>query len=275
MFCFDGLGDPCTPFLGRRHQRLDHNRFEKHQHPRLYSSDAHFYSFDDRYLLTATIRRDGSSKFADGEKWGWFPAVALAWRASQESFLRDVQWLYNAKLRLGWGKTGNQNVTDYAYMALLANKTTPWGVGVLTGNTANPKLTWESTSSYNLGVDFGVLQNRIELVADLYYKRPTTSCSAPAPQLPRICRPRRDQQPLGQRRLYRKQGYRTRPQHKPTSAPRLTWTSNVVFSLNRNKVKSRTPPTPRSRKPISQALPTTIVTKTVVGQPIGQFWGYK
>ncbi|MDE7147496.1 MAG: SusC/RagA family TonB-linked outer membrane protein, partial [Duncaniella sp.] len=86
-----------------------------------------FYSFDDRYLLTATIRRDGSSKFADGEKWGWFPAVALAWRASQESFLRDVQWLYNAKLRLGWGKTGNQNVTDYAYMALLANKTTPWG----------------------------------------------------------------------------------------------------------------------------------------------------
>ena len=67
-----------------------------------------FYSFDDRYLLTATIRRDGSSKFADGEKWGWFPAVALARRASQESFLRDVQWLYNAKLRLGWGKTGNR-----------------------------------------------------------------------------------------------------------------------------------------------------------------------
>ena len=63
-------------------------------------------------------------------------------------------------------------------MALLANKTTPWGVGVLTGNTANPKLTWESTSSYNLGVDFGVLENRIELVADLYYKRPTTSCSS-------------------------------------------------------------------------------------------------
>ena len=130
-----------------------------------------FYSFDERYLLTATIRRDGSSKFAKGHKWGWFPAVALAWRISQESFLRDVETINSLKLRAGWGKTGNQNVTDYAYMALLANKTTPWGVGVLTGNTANPDLTWETTSSYNIGIDLGLLQNRIEFIADVYYKK--------------------------------------------------------------------------------------------------------
>ena len=101
-----------------------------------------FYSFDERYLLTATIRRDGSSKFAKGNKWGWFPAVALAWRASQESFLRNNAIINNLKLRAGWGATGNQNVSDYAYMALLSYKTTPWGTGVLTGNTANPDLTW-------------------------------------------------------------------------------------------------------------------------------------
>ena len=107
-----------------------------------------FYSFDERYLLTATIRRDGSSKFAKGNKWGWFPAVALAWRASQESFLRNNAIINNLKLRAGWGATGNQNVSDYAYMALLSYKTTPWGTGVLTGNTANPDLTWETTHSY-------------------------------------------------------------------------------------------------------------------------------
>ena len=117
-----------------------------------------FYSFDERYLLTATIRRDGSSKFAKGNKWGWFPAVALAWRASQESFLRNNAIINNLKLRAGWGATGNQNVSDYAYMALLSYKTTPWGTGVLTGNTANPDLTWETTHSYNVGIDLGQWQ---------------------------------------------------------------------------------------------------------------------
>ena len=130
-----------------------------------------FYSFDERYLLTATIRRDGSSKFAKGNKWGWFPSVALAWRTSQESFLRDNPVINNLKVRAGWGATGNQNVSDYAYMALLSYKTTPWGTGVLTGNTANPDLTWETTNSYNLGIDLGLFQNRIELIADVYYKK--------------------------------------------------------------------------------------------------------
>lgn len=130
-----------------------------------------FYSFDERYLLTATIRRDGSSKFAKGNKWGWFPAVALAWRASQESFLRNNAIINNLKLRAGWGATGNQNVSDYAYMALLSYKTTPWGTGVLTGNTANPDLTWETTHSYNVGIDLGLFQNRIEVIADVYYKK--------------------------------------------------------------------------------------------------------
>ena len=130
-----------------------------------------FYSFDERYLLTATIRRDGSSKFAKGNEWGWFPAVALAWRASQESFLRNNAIINNLKLRAGWGATGNQNVSDYAYMALLSYKTTPWGTGVLTGNTANPDLTWETTHSYNVGIDLGLFQNRIEVIADVYYKK--------------------------------------------------------------------------------------------------------
>lgn len=77
------------------------------------------YAYDDRYLLTATLRADGSSSFGPDNRWGWFPSVALAWRFSQESFLKDIKWLSNGKLRLGWGLVGNQNAGAYAYGAPL------------------------------------------------------------------------------------------------------------------------------------------------------------
>lgn len=83
-----------------------------------------FYSYDDRYLLTATLRRDGSSKFARGNRWGWFPSAALGWKLSNESFLKDNDVINNLKLRFGWGATGNQNVENWAYMAMLSSKTT-------------------------------------------------------------------------------------------------------------------------------------------------------
>ena len=130
-----------------------------------------FYSFADRYLLTATIRRDGSSKFAKNNRWGWFPSAALAWKASNETFLKDNPIINNLKIRLGWGTTGNQNVQDWAYIALLATKNTPWGNGVLNGNTANPDLKWETTYSTNLGLDLNLFDNRIEFIADFYYKK--------------------------------------------------------------------------------------------------------
>ena len=130
-----------------------------------------FYSYADKYLLTATLRRDGSSKFADGNRWGWFPSAAIAWKISNENFLKDNKIINNLKLRAGWGATGNQNVADWAYMALLASKTTPWGAGVLNGNTANPDLKWETTYSTNVGIDLHLFDNRIEFIADVYYKK--------------------------------------------------------------------------------------------------------
>lgn len=112
-----------------------------------------FYSYDDRYLVTATLRRDGSSRFAKGNRWGWFPSAALAWRVSNEKFMaKTSNVISNLKLRLGWGSTGNQNVSDWAYMAMLSSKSTPWGTGVLNGNTPNPDLKWETTTSWNVGL---------------------------------------------------------------------------------------------------------------------------
>ena len=235
-----------------------------------------FYSFDERYLLTATIRRDGSSKFAKGHKWGWFPAVALAWRISQESFLRDVETVNSLKLRAGWGKTGNQNVSDYAYMALLANKTTPWGVGVLTGNTANPDLTWETTSSYNIGVDLGLLQNRIEFIADVYYKKTDNLLlQLPLPSFLGSGGYGAANNPWGNVGSIENKGIELTLNTTNIVTRDFQWTSNLVFSLNRNKVKSLDTANSSIEKSYQPSSTNYIVTKTVVGEPIGQFWGYK
>ena len=235
-----------------------------------------FYSFDDKYLLTATLRRDGSSKFAKGRKWGWFPAVALAWRVSQEKFLQGIDEINNLKLRLGWGKTGNQNVADWSTIALLANKTTPWGVGVLSGNTPNPDLTWETTSSYNIGLDLGLLQNRIEFIAELYYKK--TDNLLLQVQLPAYLGSKGQgaaSNPWMNIGSLENKGIELTLNTTNITNKDLTWTSNIVFSMNRNKVKSLDTATASIEKTFQPSSTNYIVTKTVVGEPIGQFWGYK
>ena len=235
-----------------------------------------FYSFDERYLLTATIRRDGSSKFAKGNKWGWFPAVALAWRASQESFLQNNEIINNLKLRAGWGATGNQNVSDYAYMALLSYKTTPWGTGVLTGNTANPDLTWETTHSYNVGIDLGLFQNRIELIADVYYKKTKNLLlQLPLPAYLGSSGQGAASNPWGNVGSLENKGFELTVNTTNITNKDFQWTSNLVFSLNRNKVLELDTDNSSIEKSYQPSSASYIVTKTTVGQPIGQFWGYK
>lgn len=235
-----------------------------------------FYSYDERYLLTATIRRDGSSKFAKGNKWGVFPAVALAWRASQESFLRENKVINNLKLRAGWGATGNQNVSDYAYMALLSYKTTPWGTGVLTGNTANPDLTWETTNSYNVGIDLGLFQNRIELIADVYYKKTKNLLlQLPLPAYLGSSGSGAASNPWGNVGSLENKGIEITLNTTNIDKKDFRWTSNFVFSLNRNKVVSLDTDNSSIEKSYQPSSTNYIVTKTAVGQPVGQFWGYK
>ncbi len=130
-----------------------------------------FYSYNDKYLLTFTIRRDGSSKFYKDNRWGWFPSAALAWKVSNESFLKDNDIINNFKVRLGWGAVGNQNVVNNAYRAIYSSLPTTWGTGLLAGNTPNPDLKWETTYSSNFGIDLNLFQNRIEFIADIYYKK--------------------------------------------------------------------------------------------------------
>ena len=138
------------------------------------------YAFMDRYLLTATIRRDGTSRFQNN-KWGTFPAVALAWRVNEENFLKNVNWLSNLKLRLGWGITGQQNILGQGdYPSIPTYHTNQAGSYYMFGDqTIIPispmgyaaQLKWEETTTYNLGIDFGFLKNRINGSIDIYKRK--------------------------------------------------------------------------------------------------------
>jgi len=138
------------------------------------------YSFKDRYLLTFTLRDDGSSRFSKNNRWGLFPSAALAWRIQQESFLRNVTWLSDLKLRLGYGVTGQQNLNngDYPYLARYSYSKP--GANYFFGNTEyrliapqayDENLKWEETKTYNVAVDFGFLNSKITGTLDLYYRK--------------------------------------------------------------------------------------------------------
>lgn len=129
------------------------------------------YAFDNRYLLTATLRRDGSSKFGANNKWGTFPSVALAWRLVQEKWLQDVNWISNLKLRLGYGKVGNSNISTYLYGSALQTIVTPMGTAYIPANLSNPNLKWEASEQWNVGLDFAAFSNRLEVTVDAYHKQ--------------------------------------------------------------------------------------------------------
>ncbi len=139
------------------------------------------YNYDERYLLTVTMRGDGSSKFAPGHRWSFFPSAAFAWRISEEKFLKSVPQVNNLKLRLSAGRLGNQNIGDYAYTAQVTQGgqaiSYVFGNNLATGaaysSISNPELTWEKSTQFDLGIDFGFFGNRIAGTVDAYYKRTT------------------------------------------------------------------------------------------------------
>ncbi len=128
------------------------------------------YSFDNRYNVTASLRADGSSKFAEGNKWGYFPSISAAWRLSNEAFMSDVEAIENVKLYGGYGEVGNQAIPNFAYGVSLNTINTGMGTGFEYANFGNPDLTWESSTQTNLGLDFTMFENRLSTTVEVYNK---------------------------------------------------------------------------------------------------------
>lgn len=236
-----------------------------------------FYSYDDRYLVTATLRRDGSSRFAKGNRWGWFPSAALAWRVSNEKFMaKTSNVISNLKLRLGWGSTGNQNVSDWAYMAMLSSKSTPWGTGVLNGNTPNPDLKWETTTSWNVGFDLSLFRNRIEFIFDWYYKKTDDLLlQLPLPAYIGSYGQGAASNPWGNVGSMSNQGVEMTLNTVNIDKGGFQWRSSFTFSLNRNKVISLDTESASIDKTFQIGSDVLTVTRTVEGKPVGQLYGYK
>lgn len=138
------------------------------------------YNYLDKYLLTLTLRQDGSSRFGSDHRWGSFPSGAFAWKLDNESFIKNLNLFSNLKFRLGYGKTGNDQIGNYAALALMSNtrltfdgNTNTAGTHLNQSTPENSSLKWETTSQYNTGLDMGFLNSRVMVSVDAYYKKTT------------------------------------------------------------------------------------------------------
>lgn len=133
------------------------------------------YNLMERYLLTVTARYDGSSKFSKNHKFAFFPSAALAWRVSEEQFMKDISWLSNLKVRASIGQTGNQAISPYATQVKLGTNTPVFGngkdVGFVLSSMANDDLKWETTTQTDIGIDLGLFNNRLNISFDYYWKQ--------------------------------------------------------------------------------------------------------
>ena len=234
------------------------------------------YGFDNRYLITATVRRDGSSKFGPKNKWGTFPSVAVAWRIVQEKFLQDVNWLSNLKLRLGYGKVGNSNINTYLYGSTLQTILTPMGSAYIPSNLSNPNLKWEASEQYNVGLDFAAFNNRLDITIDGYLKQtddllmqtfvPAHIGSNSWGEI---------NTPYANIGKTRNTGIDEQINARPVITRNFSWTSALSLSHNKNKIVALNDDSQRIYGNVDWYAPFQTVTMFAVGQPMGVFYGYE
>ena len=234
------------------------------------------YSLMDKYLLTASIRRDGASVLGSAHNFGTFPSGALAWRASNEDFLKNVTVISDLKLRVGYGVTGNSNIDPYSSLAqygfnsYVLNGTRV--VGTSPNNIGNNNLQWESTASTDIGLDLGLLQNRITFNADVYDKK--TSKLLFNRTVPASSGFTTVLDNLG---AVSNKGIELSLNTVNIQQPNLRWVTNFNFSRNINKILSLGGIPYQITGNVSSSLYPGGQNSSIlqVGQPIGAFYGYK
>ena len=231
------------------------------------------YNLLDRYLLTGTLRTDGSSSFGPSNRWGWFPSAAFAWKLSNEPFMQGFSsWLKNAKVRVGWGLVGNQSTGSYAYGVTMGTTPTAWGTGYYASNYANPDLKWESTNSWNLGLDLSFLDNRIEFIVDTYLKK--TDNLLMQSSLPTYVIDvegyRGIRAPYVNSGAIENKGIEFTLNAVPVSNKWLQWRTGITLSMNRNKLTKLN----SESASLLGTVGANTLTRSVVGEAVGLFYGY-
>lgn len=237
------------------------------------------YRLMDKYLFTATLRGDGSSRFGVNNKWGYFPSGAFAWRVSQEKFAQRWTSVSDLKLRTSYGVTGNQEIGDYQSLSSYSTNTYSLGVnptpvvGISPSRIPNPSLSWESTASFDAGVDLGLWNNRVVLTGDFYHKKtsnlllnvtiPSTSGYSSI---------------LENAGAVQNQGFELGITTRNVESRRVKWTTSLNFSTNKNKVLNLGSNKQIYAGDLSGSVFPSATFKSgilLVGQPIGSFYGYE
>lgn len=237
------------------------------------------YSYADKYIASFNMRADGSSKFAKGNRWGYFPSFSAAWRMSQEAFMKDLTWLDDLKLRVSYGSLGNQSVASYAYMATyttsLPDGRYTFGPGTQTlyqgyyaGVMANPDLKWETTTQANVGIDASLFKNKLLLTLD-YYNKKTKDILINPPALGAYGS-------IGNQLIngatVKNHGFEATIEYRDRIRD-FSYDVSFNISTYRNKVTSLG----NNAQPIygPKFRDAYSITRTDVGNPIGYFYGYK
>ncbi len=232
------------------------------------------YSFDQKYLLTATFRADGSSRFAPGNKWGYFPAVSAGWRISREGFFGEGGLISFLQVNAGWGQLGNQNVADLQYLALVSSgRRYSFGgeqvVGASLSRIPNENISWETAEMLNFGVDFGLIDNRL-LGNISYFIKDTKDMLLAPPTVGSIGRASVPDQNVGEMRnqgLEIELGYQNRAGRDFTyniSGNASFITNEVTKLFDGNFLASR-----------RYGRPNQEIARTFEGEPIGTFFGWR
>lgn len=232
------------------------------------------YAYKGKYLASVSFRSDGSSKFAEGHKWGSFPSASLGWRASEENFLKGLNWLSNLKLRASYGLTGNNGIPQYSYMNTIntSNYALGTGTGLMVSGMSsnsdalgNPDITWEQTQEVNIGFDFGVLKNRIALSVE-YYDANTIQLLLQQPAM-FITGHESYWNNIGK---VNNKGIEMEITTTNIDNNGFTWRTSANFSANKNKLLNY-----GNKEKEDNFGERNEVYRAIVGQPSIQFYGYQ
>lgn len=239
------------------------------------------YAYDNRYNLLVSVRREGSSKFGDNNKWGTFPSASLGWTISNEEFMKGITWLNNLKLRAGFGITGvipnnpYESLTKYTYGSSYYYSDGKWLPGLSVNSNPNPDLRWEKSTEFNVGLDWSVLDDRLGGSIDLYNKKTTDLLflyTVPTP-------PNLYNQTLANAGSVRNQGIEIAVNAVPVRTKDFEWKTVVTVSANKNKLLSLSNDMYESNSFIDTGglgEPISISTHRMEeGHALGDFYGLK